>query len=307
MGLSVHVAEMLIREHLYKPLPTVVHTVGRLVMGFSFEEISAAFHRVGVQPHPVKVEIDRATKEATVGIMAGKNPITDRTFFGMLGVQEVCAIDISNYEGASIIWDMCRPVPDTMADMIEFVVGGSTLDNVWDPAQYMRNMARMLKPGGRMLEINHGNDRVGPYVILPPAWYFDFFCINRFADCKTYVLEYDYDLLEDSYSAHLYKMLVPYNPQQQVGWGLIENFEDDRFIHTVLVLAEKGPHSTYDQAPVQAPYRNFQQVQEYGKCLRELVRAPRPFVELPTPVAKPIGLDKKWPPRNYHYVGGWDD
>src|SRR5579871_5708760 len=266
MGLSIQMAELIAIESKYKPLPKVVHTVGRLSMGFDYEEARATLRRCGVEPRPVKIEIDTETMEARTG-QHGR--INDRTFFGMLGASEVAAIDISSYEGASIICDLCSPIPDHLAGVCDFIVGGSTLDNVFSPAQYVQNIAKMLRVGGRWFEINHANDFKSPYVILTPPWYFDFFCVNRFSDCRIYVLEF-------AGAVHAYKMLVPLLPNQQVGWGLIDNFEGrgDTLL-AVVAFAEKGAASTWNVIPVQAPYRDEARVSEYGKCLSALIKNPR--------------------------------
>lgn len=264
-------------------------------MGFTYEEAEFVLRRSGVEPAPVNVEIDRATNEARSSQRA---LITDRTFFGMLGVSEVAAIDISDYEGAKIIWDLCSPIPDELANVCDFIVGGSTLDNVFSPAQYIKNIARMLRPGGRWFEVNHANDFRNPYVILPPPWYFDFFCVNRFADCRIYVLEFA------GTTVHAYKTLVPLLPNQQVGWGLIDNFEGrDDVTLAVVAFAEKGANSTWSEIPVQAPYRDERRVREYGECLAALIGNQRPWMMLRRTAPLPENLKRHMPPRNYHYIG----
>ena len=294
MGLSLQMAEFIAVEGKYKPLPKVVHTVGRLAMGFTYEEAASVLRRCNVEPCPVKIEIDTETTEERIG-QHGR--INDRTFFGMLGVSEVAAIDISNYEGASIIWDLCTPIPERLAEMSDFIVGGSTLDNVFSPAQYIQNIARMLRPGGRWFEINHANDFMRPYVILPPPWYFDYFCVNKFADCRVYVLDC-------SGPVHAYKMLVPLLPNQQVGWGLIENFEgrEDSML-AVVAFAEKGRDSTWNATPVQAPFRDERRVREYSECLAALIANPRPWMTLRRTAPPPASLKRHTPPKNYHYIG----
>jgi hypothetical protein len=48
---------------------------------------------------------------------------------------------VSPYEGAEIIHDLNRPVPDKLKESADFIVDGSTLDNVFDPAMVLRNFA----------------------------------------------------------------------------------------------------------------------------------------------------------------------
>jgi SAM-dependent methyltransferase len=292
MGLGPELAELIVQEHRYRPLPPVVHTLGRLVTGFNLEEAQALILRCGVKPLAVRPEFDSSTVE---GLRGGARTITDSTFFRMLGVEEIHAIDISPYEGATIIWDLCRPISDKLAGIADFIVGGSTLDNVFDPAQYIRNIARLLKPRGRLFEINHANNHMRPYVILPPPWYFDFFVVNRFLDCRVYVLEY-------STAVHAFRLFAMPNPAQQVGWGLIDNFDaDDRQTITVVVFAEKAAHSTWDAAPVQDAWRDGERVNQYNDHLRQIVDNARPEIKLRVSDIKPISPNRTC--HNYRYIG----
>lgn len=299
MGLSSYLAELIVREHRFRPLPPVVYTVGRLVVGLDVKLAVALFDKCGVERADVKIEIDHETLESRVfAEKHGLELINDRTFFGMLGVKEVRVIDISAYEGASIIWDLCTPIPTELAGTVDFIVGGSTLDNVFDPAQYMRNIARLLKLGGRLFETNIYVDRMRPYVILPPPWYFDFFVVNRFDDCKIYVVEHT------GGQFHAFKTLVTCNPAQKAGWGLIDNFEasGDTTLN-VVAFAEKGANSTWNVSPVQDAWRSAELVKSYNDSLQRLLQHRRPYSELTFDDSKPPSLAHHSPPRNYHYVG----
>src|SRR4029077_11632784 len=111
--------------------------------------------------------------------------VTDRSIFRALGIDSVKALDVSPYEGAEIVHNLCQPIPDSLRECADFIVDGSTLDNVFDPAMALRNLAAMLKPGGRALLINAWSPRDGSYQLCSPAWYFDFFVANGFAECKS--------------------------------------------------------------------------------------------------------------------------
>jgi SAM-dependent methyltransferase len=297
MGISPYLAELIVREHRYKPLPSVVHTVGRMMVRLDIDRAHALLERCGVAPVDVPVEIDQETIEGRRSADRGMALINDRTFFGMLGVKEVRAIDINTYEGANIVLDLCIPIPDHLAGTVEFVVGASTLDNVFDPAQYVRNIARLLRPGGRMFELNVYVDRMRPYVILPPPWYFDFFVVNRFDDSKVYVIE------DAAGLKHAYKVVVPYNPAQQPTWGLIDNFEPGAADAAIVAFAEKGVDSTWNVMPVQDAWRDAGRVKMYNEGLQHILRSPRAYVVLTLDEHKPPSLATHLPANNYHYVG----
>ncbi len=294
MGMSIHLAELIVMEHKYRPIPAIVHTLGRLYTGFDETDVCTLLKRHGVEPaRDFTIEIDTETLESKA---RGKRCITERTFFKMLGAKEVHAIDINAYEGASIVWDLCIPIPDELADVADFIVGGSTLDNVFDPAQYLRNIARMLRPKGRLFEINHANNHARPYVILPAPWFFDFFVVNRFADCRIYAVEF-------TELAHAFRMEYFINPEQQPGWGLLDNFDgDDKTTIVTVAFAEKACDSTWSKSPIQDSWRNLQAVSEYAEQLRIIAASPRPDWLLRRSDATPKSPNQSAHNR-YRYVG----
>jgi hypothetical protein len=106
--------------------------------------------------------------------------------FLLLGVEKIRAIDHFDFEGADIILDLNEPISADLAGTAEFICGGSVLDNVFDPAIYIKNIARLLASGGRLIDQNLISVHFHPYLIASPAWYFDYFILNWFADCEVY-------------------------------------------------------------------------------------------------------------------------
>src|SRR5262249_40514609 len=137
--------------------------------------------------------------------------------------------------------------------------------------------------------------RMRPYVIVPPPWYFDFFVVNQFDDCKIYVVE------DANGQVHIFKTLVTFNSVQQTGWGLIDNFEPaGDNITSIVAFAEKGTHSTWNVSPVQDAWRNAEQVKSYNDSLKRLLQHPRPYSEFAVDESKSPNPVRRG---NYHYVG----
>jgi F5/8 type C domain len=301
MGISIYLAEAIIQEHLYKKLPDEVYTIGKPFLGFSYEDLLAICKRNGVDPRNVVVEQDTETTEGKLHFSkTGEYAISVSTFFSVLGVTSVKTIDISPYEGADLIVNLCFPIDERLEGTVEFIVGGSTLDNVFDPAQYLKNMSRLLRPGGRIVEINHTTDHNRPYIILPPAWYYDYFVVNKFSDCMLYVLEHSDPIC-------FYQLVVNYNAVQSVGWGLIENFEDrTNNLAVVLVIAEKGNDSTWDIVPTQDAYRSEEEVKRYNSNLLAILDSTRPCLKLWHTDFRPERYRERIPPNNYKYIGHYE-
>ena len=58
--------------------------------------------------------------------------------------------DHSGYEGAEIIHDLNRPIPAHLENTADFILDGSTLDNLFSPSIAIQSIARMLRAGRRL-------------------------------------------------------------------------------------------------------------------------------------------------------------
>lgn len=286
MGISALHAELIIREHKFRPLPKTIHLIGRQTVALRYEQIVDILDRHGIRPASVAIETDRSTSFA---IASGLDFITDTTFFGLLGVETIRAIDHSAFEGADIILDLNKPLPTAIAESAEFVYGGSVLDNVFDPASYIKNIARLLAPGGRLIDQNIASFHFHPYLIAAPAWYFDYFVLNHFDDCKIYFQQ----------GLHLY--------------GL--DFDaDDPFISDfgssgigspfgVTIIAEKGVQSSCDRVPSQDQYRDAAEWAEFRTSLRRVTGSTRHYETFSCPTAADLArVPLRWS-KSFRYLG----
>ncbi|HQO34879.1 MAG TPA: hypothetical protein PLG59_09470 [bacterium] len=299
MGITPQHATMIIREHLYKALPETICLIGRQCMFFDYETALHLCRKEGFEPHSCDVNIDRQTNEAKIiKTQSNKDCITDETFFKMLGVKNIQAIDISDYEGAEIILDLNKPIPPAFESTVDFIFGGSVCDNVFDPAMYLKNVNRLLKPGGRLLDQNVASVHYRAYAILPPPWYFDYFVVNRFGDCKIYVFEVlNY--------WNIYALEVFPNENIGVGCGLIENFVSDSVdaVIGVFIIAEKDRDSTWQVTPTQDAYRSEEEWRTYFPNLSKIRASSRPFWTFKMPEQEEL---LRLPPKNipgYRFVG----
>jgi hypothetical protein len=289
MGISLQHADFIVREHKFRPLPRTVHLLGRQTVLFGYQEALALLERHQVRPAETKVDLDRSTLGA---ITARRDFITDTTFFNLLGVSEVKAIDHSSYEGADIILDLNQPLPAPMEGTVDFLFGGSVLDNIFDPATYIKNLARLLRPHGRLIDQNIASFTYHPYLVVAPAWFFDYFVLNRFADCKLYFLN----------AGPSYQI---YGLDPDVNDDLITDFGNSPAGQSfgMLVVAEKGDHSSWNLIPSQDQYRSPEQWSVIRSNLREIQKSDRPLWRF----AKPSPLDLLKVPlrrtKSFKYLG----
>jgi SAM-dependent methyltransferase len=194
------------------------------------------------------LEIDRDTR----GSM-GHDFITDRAFYSLFSDALYRCLDISDHEGADVVIDLCGRLPPEMEASVDFIIDGSCLDNIFDPAAAMRNLTRMLKPGGRIVQVNRASRRHNVYVAFALSWFHDYYAINCFMDCQVYLAQWDGNPNEARWDFYHYE---PVRSQHD----RITYFGQDcwyypwRDAHAILI-AEKSQTSTWDKSPVQFEYR----------------------------------------------------
>jgi SAM-dependent methyltransferase len=258
MGIAPYIAEAILREHTYRPITGTVLTLGRQTMFFTPSAALAMMAGFGIPPAPVAVETDKNTNQRMDG------GISDKSFFSLLGAARVLALDHSDYEGADLVHDLNTPIPPELRGIADFILDGSTLDNVFNPAQAIQNIAAMLRPGGRALCINVGDFKSAPYTVPAPAWYLDYFTVNGFIDARIYVT---------AHWNNLRAVLTPDLAAIAPGGPLLNHIETPLTVG-IVAFAEKGLLSTSDTLPSQQYYRQPEGWADYSARL--VTRSPRP-------------------------------
>jgi SAM-dependent methyltransferase len=240
MGVDFRLASLIVREHAWRPIAGTVLLLGRQTMFFTPGHAMGMVREAGLPVPEVDFHAESNTR------LARESYISDEDFFRLLGVPQLRALDVSDYEGADIVHDLTTPIPDHLEGIADFILDGSTLDNVFDPATVLRNIARMLKPSGRLVATNEASNHICPYVIPTTHLVLDYFVINGFADCKPYIFAYDSDGGMNAFTPNL-ALMRKGAPQPQ-------NFRSPHQM-SLIVMAEKGPDSTWQHSPVQHCYR----------------------------------------------------
>lgn len=83
------------------------------------------------------------------------------TLWAKLGFGRVEAMDMSDYEGATIIHDLNQPVPPELEGQFDFIYDGGTIEHVFNVPVALVSVFRMLAPGGRFVSVNGMNGWVG--------------------------------------------------------------------------------------------------------------------------------------------------
>ena len=183
MGMPRQMVRVLLQEHRYRPISGSVLLIGRQTVPLTIEQAKALIRDEGIAIRPEAVpQIDERT-----GRGKGEVFIADASVLELMSEASVRALDISDYEGAEIVLDLNGSIPKELEGQFDFIYNGSCLDNIFDPATSLKNMTTLLKPGGRIVHVEHGTRIYGPYLMYSPEWFYDYYLINGFADCKVYL------------------------------------------------------------------------------------------------------------------------
>jgi SAM-dependent methyltransferase len=208
MSIFPAIIELLHREHAFKPI------TGDLVL-------------IGKQ------SIEQSTQ-------------TDIELFASLCDARFHALDVSDYEGADIIHDLNQPLPQALVGCADFIFDGSCLDNIFDVGTAMRSLSRLLRPGGRIVLMEHGTAIQNALTTFSPEWFFNFFAANEYEDCQVYLGLFPFGMRKEWW-------LCLWEPFDQHDNPVPATPLCGDFFN--LVIAEKGASSTDDRIPIQAQYR----------------------------------------------------
>lgn len=267
MGLGIQAIDAIGREHAFRPIAGDVLFIGRQTVYFTPAALAAHLRDHCAIVDETAIEIDRTTRNGAPSHALA----TDRSIFRALGIKSVKALDVSPYEGAEIIHNLNVPIPDYLHESADFIVDGSTLDNVFDPAMVLRNYANMLRPGGRLLLINAWTPREGAYTLCSAPWYFDFFVSNGFADCRVYIC------ISAGSTANAYWLDSAFmaSEEARVRVPILACWWRKP---AVVVLAEKSQSSTASVTPTQGHYRSDREWRAYRNNLDSLASSRRPHL-----------------------------
>jgi SAM-dependent methyltransferase len=108
---------------------------------------------------------------------------------GELGARTPLSVDVSDYEGATFIADMNKPIPDDLAGRFSLLIDGGTLEHVFDFPQAVRNVGKMLKVGGHFLSVNGSNNFTGHgFYQFSPELFFRIFSSENGFEVESMIL-----------------------------------------------------------------------------------------------------------------------
>ena len=186
MGLDFLAASFILHAHKYRPSKGRVLTIGRQSIGLSADQLDRLLAAFGVPKRPGHVYRPEGN---TIGVVRSGDMMSQESFFGAFTDAQVLSLDVSDYEKADIVCDLQGQIPPPLFGIADFIYNGSCLDNIFDAPAAMRNITRLLNANGRVYHYEQGNSHPTAYLKYSADWFIDYYAVNQFADCKTYVCD----------------------------------------------------------------------------------------------------------------------
>jgi len=265
MGLSASAIRFLAREHKNKPFIDPVLTLGRQAVWVTYDEVKKILISEGIQPQPLKQDSNLTTKIPT----QPSKFISDIALFRLLNVEELYALDVSDYENADIIADLNMPISDELRGRFNLIIDGGTLEHIFDIKQAMMNISMMMKSGGRIIHLSPASNHIGHgFYSFSPGLFFDYYLANKFINPKAYIADQGPDPNNNRWKLYRYE----YDSYK----SLAKMFRSKYNVHTIFV-AEKTDSSTHNVVPIQNQFRVPQNVSPVVTSkLRQMIRSYMP-------------------------------
>lgn len=109
-------------------------------------------------------------------------PLLDRDFFSMLGFNRIDSLDYSNFEGATIQFDLnSGETPEQYREAFDVIYDGGTIEHVFHLPNVLKTLVWMLKPGGRLIHLSPASNHLEhSFYMFSPTFFYDFYKTNGF-------------------------------------------------------------------------------------------------------------------------------
>ena len=162
MGLDRHGVRLLLEAGAHGVSFKRSVTIGRQHLHLDTESLSVLLGRFGISS---AIAESRRILEEEDGFC---EPLLRK-----LGAEEVCSIDFSAYEKATLLHDMNQPIPDSLVGRFSAVVESGSLEHIFNFPVAIANCLRMVALGGHFLAIAPINNQMGHgfYQFSPELFY----------------------------------------------------------------------------------------------------------------------------------------
>ena len=125
-------------------------TIGRQDLLVSPSDMSTMFERFGERLTP-----------SEANELSGREDRFSDALFRRLGARQVDSLDISSFEGATLVHDLNQPLPQDMGGRFSTVFDGGTLEHVFNCTTALANYMALPRVGGHLIIAVPSNNEMG--------------------------------------------------------------------------------------------------------------------------------------------------
>lgn len=170
----------------------------------------------------------------------------DDYLFRTLGYEKIESIDTDSFENATYIMDLNLEVPVEFHNRFDAIYDGGTLEHIFNLQQALKNIHKMLKPGGIIMHLSPSHNHVDHgFYMFSPTFFNDYYLANNYRIIKSNFLEYSHNPFDSSWKIYDYKSLC-IEHLSFGGWG--------KSMLGIWFVVQKTELSSYNVIPQQGRY-----------------------------------------------------
>lgn len=304
MGLNIQAIKLLYNENLHKKIAGNVLLIGKSTVTVSRENLDLFFKNNEIELSSKDfTKFDTNTKRSSSIFNIDDVELLYKLF---PQIEKIDVLDISSFEGANVIADLNNPINEKLKFNYDFIYDSSVLDNVFNPAQMITNVAQMLKPFGRVLMVNVASFFPGAMVSCHPEWFYSFFAINNFSDVKIYLaVQEKHDLDQFQYKSNLWLYQPYFTPKEK--YNYLEAVMSTSGVAYVYAFAELGSNLCSNiNFPVNMQYIDSSESEDWRKKQNDYALSKRAIINANLSIKNAQNKSRLTLPHNtdhYIYVG----
>jgi len=263
MGLPLRLAAMVANTCLRNNIRGRCLTLGRQDVNMTVDELVAMLVHCGYMERDAATGVITTTRAEAAEAMrrvraAGQDVaatkhlreqcwISDKLLFAGLGFSDMKSLDVSDFDGADILYDLNQPGLGAHLDApYDLVIDGGTLEHVFDVRTVMRNLFEAAATGGYIMHAAPMNNYCDHgFFQFSPTFFLDYYAANDFRIDSIKLVRHTADPLSGPWQIRDY-------PPESVP-DLPGNLDDGRYL--VVACVQKTGRSTWERIPSQGAYR----------------------------------------------------
>jgi len=233
MGIEQHSVAFLVHSGLQGVDFGQTATLGRQELRVAPQEMRRAFESAG-----------RQAQEAQIARLTASDQKWVDPLLMDLGAEVVQALDISDYEGAALTWDLNTEIPQKFESRFSTVLEAGLLEHVFNFPVAIRNCMRMVETGGHLLLITptNGESGHGFYQFSPELFF------------RTLSPRYGYQVQEMLFRETGSRRGAWYHVQDPAEVGARAQFRTRHASYLFVIARRVGPVPPFEPPPLQSDY-----------------------------------------------------